>query len=169
MYPFPRDSKPAVQNHLQAQVAMYNDISKAMFRTFQDVVNANITFAGSLLEESAEAGKDLLTAGDTTETLSSWSRRAQPISQKYSAYRDQMSRVAADGQNKLAQTVGTHIEETTRTSAALADDVKRSVEHQSEQTRRQFEESLRNFSDPFEYSARAGERDKSGAGASANT
>lgn len=156
MYPFPSNVTPSVQEHLQAQVSMFNDISKAFFRSIKNVVDANITLAGTLLEEGNEVGKDLLTANSTTERISSLSKRSQPISQKLSAYQNQISQVAADSQKELAQTVSDHAQETSRTSQALAEEVKRSVVEQTEQNKQKFEEATRNFADPFKNAGKSG-------------
>jgi hypothetical protein len=45
MYPFPQSVTPAVRTHMDAQAAFVNDMSKSLFRSFQQVCELNIQLA----------------------------------------------------------------------------------------------------------------------------
>lgn len=153
MYPFSPSVTPAVRSHLDAHVAFVNDLSKSLSRSFQSMLELNLQLGQSLLEESTIASQQLLTANRATDAISGAASRAQPVSEKLRAYQQHISRVAADAQVDMARVTEQHVQHTSRTARALADEVKRAATEETEQSKRQQEESVKNFRDPFEQSA----------------
>jgi phasin family protein len=153
MYPFPQSVNPAVRTHVDAQTAFLNDMSKSLFRSFQQVVDLNIQLVQTLMEETALASKQVLSADRQSELLSAATSRAQPTSEKLRAYQQHLTRLAADTQADLTRVTEQHIQTTTRTARALADEVARDASEQTERGLRAQQETVRQFSDPF---ARAG-------------
>ncbi|GGZ01191.1 phasin family protein [Pseudoduganella plicata] len=151
MFPFSQSVTPAVRSHLDAQVAFLNDMSKSLSRSFQDLCQLNIQLGQSLIEESTIAGHRLLTTNRADDAISVAASRAQPASEKLRAYGQHISRVAADAQVELARVAEQHVQETSRTAQTLANEVARVAAEESERSKRQQEESLRNFRDPFEH------------------
>jgi phasin family protein len=154
MYPFDQSVTPAVRTHLNAQTAFINDISKSMFRSFQQMCDLNIQLVQTMLEESAHAGEQMLTAGRQTEVISAAASRAQPITDKFRAYQQHISRVAADAQVDMARVAEQHIQNTSRTARTLADEVARTASEETERGLRTQQETVRRFADPF---ARSGD------------
>jgi phasin family protein len=150
---------------MDAQMSFINDISKSVFRSFQQLCDLNIQLAQTLLEETAIAGQLALTQTRPTEALSAASGRAQPAAEKLRAYQQHVSRVAADAQVELARVTEQHVQETTRTAKALADEVQRAASEETERGIRTQQETMRKFSDPFQHLA-ATMRANGGAGAS---
>ena len=140
MYPFPQSITPAVRTHVDAQTAFLNDMSKSLFRSFQQMCDLNIQLAQTLLEETALAGKQVLSAAAS---------RAQPTTDKLRAYQQHLTRLAADSQVELARVTEQHIQTTTRTARALADEVARDASEQTERSLRAQQETARQFADPF--------------------
>ncbi|WUR10889.1 phasin family protein [[Empedobacter] haloabium] len=163
MFPFSPSVTPAVRSHLDAQVAFLNDMSKSLSRSFQDLCQLNIQLSQTLLEESAIAGQKLLTTDRPDDVISIAASRAQPASEKLRAYQQHISRVAADAQVELARVAEQHVQETSRTARALADQVARVTAEESDRSKRQQEESIRTFQDPFQHGAA-----RNGNGASAH-
>jgi len=62
MYPFSQSVTPSVRTHLDAQTAFMNDVSKSLFQSFQQMCNLNIQLVQTMLEETALAGQQILTA-----------------------------------------------------------------------------------------------------------
>jgi phasin family protein len=155
MYPFAQSVTPAVRSHLDAQIAFMNDLSKSMFRSFQQMCDLNIQLAQTLLEETTLASHQVITHQRPTEALSAASVRAQPAAEKLRAYQQHISRVAADTQVELARVTEQHVQETTRTAKALADEVQRAASEETERGIRTQQETMRKFSDPFQNIARA--------------
>ena len=152
MFPFSQSVTPAVRTHLDAQMSFLNDMSKSLFRSFQQLCDLNIQLTQTMLEESALTGQQLLTADRHTEVLSAAASRAQPATEKLRAYQQHISRVAADAQVELARVTEQHVQETSRTARALADEVARVTSEETERSMRNQQEAMRKFSDPFAQS-----------------
>ena len=149
MYPFSQSVTPAVRSHLDAQMSFLNDMSKSMFRAFQQLCELNIQLTQTLLEEGAITSQRLLTADRHTDVIGAAASRAQPATDKLRAYQQHVSRVAADAQVELARVTEQHVQETTRTARALADEVARVASEETERNVRTQQETIRKFSDPF--------------------
>jgi len=149
MYPFPQTVAPAVKTHMDAQTAFLNDISKSWFRSVQQMCDLNIQLVQTMIEESALASKHVLSADRQTEVLSAAAARAQPASDKLRAYQQHITRLAADTQVEIARVTEQHIQNTSRTARALADEVARDANEQTERGLRAQQETVRQFADPF--------------------
>lgn len=149
MFPFSQSVTPAVRSHLEAQTAFMNDMSKSLFRSFQQVCDLNIQLTQTMLEESTLASNSLLTADRQTDVISAAASRAQPATEKLRAYQQHFSRVAADAQVELTRVTEQHVQETTRTARALADEVARVATEETDRSMRNQQETMRKFTDPF--------------------
>lgn len=149
MYPFPQNVTPAVRTHVDAQTAFLNDMSKSMFKSFQQMCDLNIQLMQTMIEETALASKQVLSADRQTELLGAAASRAQPATDKLRAYQHHITRLAADAQVDLARVTEHHVQNTTRTARALADEVARDATEQTERNLRAQQESMRQFADPF--------------------
>jgi phasin family protein len=149
MYPFSQSVTPAVRTHLDAQTAFMNDMSKSLFQSFQQMCNLNIQLVQTMLEETALAGQQILTADRQTEVLSAAASRAQPATEKLRAYQQHISRVAAAAQVELARVTEQHVQNTTRTARELADEVARNASEETQRGLRQGQDTLQRFVDPF--------------------
>ena len=162
MYPFAQSVTPAVRSHMDAQMSFVNDLSKSLFRSFQQMCDLNIQLAQTLLEETTLASQQVMTHQRPTDVLSAASVRAQPAAEKLRAYQQHIQRVAADTQVELARVAEEHIQETTRTAKALADEVQRAASEETERGIRTQQETMRKFSDPFQTMS-SGARGNGGA------
>jgi phasin family protein len=149
MYPFSQSVTPAVRTHLDAQTAFLNDVSKSLFQSFQQMCNLNIQLVQTMLEETALAGQQILTAERQTEVLSAAASRAQPATEKLRAYQQHISRLAADTQVDFARVTEEHVQNTTRTARQLADEVARNASDETQRGLRQGQDTLQRFVDPF--------------------
>lgn len=165
MFPYSQSVTPAVRNHMEAQMSFLNDMSKSLFRSFQQLCDLNIQLTQTMLEETTLAGNQLLTADRQTEVFSAAASRAQPATEKLRAYQQHISRVAADAQVELARVTEQHVQETSRTARALADEVARTATEETERSMRSQQETMRKFSDPF-VTGDGRMRGNGGAGAS---
>lgn len=156
MYPFPQSVTPAVRTHVDAQTAFLNDMSKSMFRSFQQMCNLNIQLMQTMLEETTTASQQLLTADRQAELWSAAAGRAQPIVDKMRAYQQHISRLAADAQVDMARVTEQHVQNTSRTARTLADEVARNASEETERGLRAQQETARRFADPFTHSGNGG-------------
>ena len=152
MYPFSQAVTPAVRTHLEAQTSFMNDVSKSLFRSFQQMCELNIQLAQTMLEETTTAGQQLLTSERQTDAISAAASRAQPATDKLRAYQQHISRLAADAQVDLTRVTEEHVQKTSQTAKALADEVARVATEETERGMRKQEDTMRQFSDPFSTS-----------------
>ena len=149
MFPFSQSVTPAVRSHIEAQTAFMNDMSKSLFRSFQQLCDLNIQLTQTMLEEGTLASNSLLTADRQTDVISAAASRAQPATEKLRAYQQHISRGAADAQVELTRVTEQHVQETTRTARALADEVARVASEETDRSMRNQQETMRKFTDPF--------------------
>ncbi|MYM22368.1 TIGR01841 family phasin [Duganella sp. FT135W] len=152
MYPFSQSVTPAAKTHLEAQLSFFNDLSKSLFRTVQQYSDLNIQLAQTLLEESTQVGQQVITAHRPTEALSVAAAHAQPTAEKLRAYQQHLSRIAADTHVDLSKVAEEHVQETSRTAKALADEVARVTTEETEKTLRNHKDAVDRFTDPFSFS-----------------
>ncbi|QOY93198.1 TIGR01841 family phasin [Massilia sp. UMI-21] len=169
---FPFSQTAAVRTHMDAQTAFINDVSRSMFRSFQQIWDLNIQLVQTLVEESTLAGQQMLSADRRgTELFTAASARAQPTTEKLRAYQHHIARLAADAQVELARVAEQHVQNTSRTARALADEVARSAAEETERSIRNQQEAMRSAADPFvrpngDARASAGSAAASGGGGS---
>jgi phasin family protein len=138
-----------VKTHVDAQTAFLNDISKSWFRSIQQMCDLNIQLVQTMMEETAMASKQVLSADRQTEVLQAAASRAQPTSEKLRAYQQHITRLAADAQVEIARVTEQHVQNTSRTARALADEVARDAKEQTERGLRAQQETLQKYADPF--------------------
>jgi phasin family protein len=138
-----------VRTHIDAQTAFLNDMSKSLFSSFQQMCDLNIQLVQTMLEETTLASKQVLSADRQSELLSAATSRTQPAADKLRAYQQHIARLAADAQVELSRVTEQHVQNTTRTARALADEVARDATEQTERGLRAQQETVRQFSDPF--------------------
>lgn len=149
MYPFPQSVTPVVRTHMDAQTAFVNDMSKSLFRSFQQMCELNIQLAQTMLEETTLASQHVLSVDRQSELLGAASARAQPATEKLRAYQQHISRLASDAQVELARVTEQHVQNTTRTARAVVDEVARTSAEEAERGIRSQQEALRTMTDPF--------------------
>jgi phasin family protein len=138
-----------VKTHIDAQTDYLNDMSKSLFRSFQQMCELNIQLFQTMLEETTLAGKQMMKADQQSEALSAAAARAQPASEKLRAYQQHLARLAADSQVELARVTEHHAQTTARTARALADEVARAASEQAERGLQAQQENVHRFADPF--------------------
>lgn len=149
MYPFSQSITPAARSHVEAQVSFLNDMTKTMFRSFQQFCDLNIQLAQTLLEETTRTTQQMWTAERQAEVIGAAASRAQPTAEKMRDYQQHLSRIAADSQVELARVTEEHVSETGRTARALAEEVQRNASEETERSRAKVQEAMREYRDPF--------------------
>lgn len=170
MFPFAQSVTPAVQSHLNAQVNFWNDLSKSLSQSFQQVVQANLELSQSIIADTMSAGQRLLTQPQQPGNLfNSAASATQPASEKLRAYQQQLSRVAADAQVELTRVTQQHVQETSRTAQALAEEVKRAATEQTQNSMRQGQDMMKKFGDPSQMMRAASTMQSAAQGSGANS
>lgn len=118
---------PAVKSHLESQLSFFTELSKKMFDSAQKVNELNIQAAQSVMEESINSAHQALGVRDPAELLSIAASQAQPVAETVRNYQQSITRIAAGTQAELVKTAESHIPETSRTAAAVVDEVGRNA------------------------------------------
>jgi len=153
MFPFSQSVTPAVKTHMQAQLSFFQDMSKSLFRSFQQLNALNMQLAQTLMEESASTSQEIITSDQPTDIFAVTASHAQPAAEKLRAYQQHISRLAADTQVELANVAEAHVPETSRTAKQMAEEVSRVASEESEKSMRNSQDLMQKFSDPFQHLA----------------
>lgn len=156
MFPFSQSVTPAVKSHMQAQMSFFNDVSKSLLNSFQQLGALNMQLAQTLLEETNNTSQEIITAERPIEMFSVTASHAQPAAQKLRVYQEHISRLAADTQVELANVAEQHVPQTSRTAKALAEQVARTANEEAEKSMRTQQDLMQKFSDPFQHLAEGG-------------
>ncbi|WP_267875407.1 TIGR01841 family phasin [Massilia sp. ZL223] len=158
MYPFPQSVNPALRSHIDAQSAFYNELSQTISDSLQQVFQMNMQLGQTLFEESASTVRRMLATGSPTDALSAAASRAQPAADKLRSYQQQLSQLAASTQVDLTRVTEQHVQETSRTAHALADEVTRVSGEDIDKSLRQQADAMKNSRDAFRQDAERGAR-----------
>jgi len=150
MYPYSRNVTPAAKNHLEAQLAFFNGISKSLFHSVQQISDLHVQLAQSLLEEATIATHNLITVERPEDAFRVAAASGQPATEQLRVYQQQLSRVAADAQVELANVAEQHVAETSRTAKALAEEVARTASEETEKNLRKQQETMQRIAEPFQ-------------------
>lgn len=138
MFPYSQPTSPAARAHIEAQYSLFTDMSRKIFDSAQKINELNIQVAKTMMEETLNSTQQVLVAKDPLEALSVATSQAQPTAEKIRAYQQHLNNIAAGAQVDLARSAESHVPQTSRTAAALADEVARTASEQTEQaTQRQ--------------------------------
>jgi len=132
MFTFSQQVTPALKAHIDAQYSMFSDLSQKMFETAQQINELNIQAAKTMLEGSLSSAQQVIVAKDPYEALSIAAAQAQPSAERVREYQQHLNNIAARTQVDLAKTAETHVPNTSRTAAAVADEVARRANEETE-------------------------------------
>lgn len=153
MLRIPQPVTPAILAHIDAQYSFFKDVSQKFFDTAQKVNELNIQAARSILEDSLSSTQLVMCAKDPYEALSIAASQAQPAAERMRAYQQHLSDIASRTQADLARTAESHVPETSRTAAAMADDVERRAAEENERTRQRQRAAMEGATAPSQQAA----------------
>jgi phasin family protein len=149
MMSFTQSITPASKAHLEAQYSLMSDMSQKLFDTVQKINELNIQVAKTVLEESLNNVQQVLVAKDPYEALSIAASQAQPAAEKVRAYQQHLTNIAARTQVDLAKTAESHVPNTTRTAAAVADEVARKASEETEKATQRQKAAMERLTNPI--------------------
>lgn len=131
---FAQPMTPAVRAQLEAQFSMYSDMTQRLFQSAQKINDLNIQVAQAVVEESLNGAHQVMAAKDTYEAAAIAAGQAQPVAERVRAYQQHLTNIAAGTQAELSRAAEQHIPETTRAASAVAEEVARNVNEESERS-----------------------------------
>jgi phasin family protein len=149
MFEFSQTNSPAAKAHLEAQFAMFSDLSKQIFGAAQRLNELNIQVAQTLMEESLSGAQQILSAKDPTEALSVIAGQAQPHAEKVRAYQQHLADISAGTQVELAKTVENHVPQTSRTAQELAREVAQKASEETQKVTQRQQAAMEKMKTPI--------------------
>jgi phasin family protein len=149
MFAFSQAVSPVVQAHFDSKAAFFNDTSRSVTSSIQNIFQANVKLSQGMLEETISACRQVFGASGVKGALDGVSSQAQPASDRLHAYQQQLSRVAADSRVELARITQQHVQEASRTIHALSEEVTRVVAEESERNKQRQEEASKTLRKAF--------------------
>jgi phasin family protein len=163
MFPLSQTATPAVQDYLRCQFSLVNDMSKMLFSTAQRVNELNVQVAKTVLDETIQTTREVLTAQDPLEALSVATGQMQPAAERVRAYQQHLTNIAAGAQVELTKTVESRVPETTRTAAAVADEVTRRTAEETQKAAERQRAAMERVTNPVRGSSSANKGSAPGA------
>jgi phasin family protein len=157
---------PAVRRQLEAQFSLFSDVTQKLFNTAQKINELNIQVAQAVVEESLTGTHQVLSAKDSYEAMAIAAGQAQPVAEKVRAYQQHLSNIAAGTQVELSKTAEAHIPETTRAASAVAEEVARTVNEDTDRAHERQKAAIEKLKNPLPRSdeGREGRYESAGQG-----
>jgi phasin family protein len=149
MFSFSQPVSPVVRAHLDAQAAFFEALSRSLTGSFQNVFQANLQLSQSMLEDTLSASKHMLASPGSKGILEAAASQAQPAADRLRAYQQHLSRLAADSQVDLTRITQEHVQHTSRTVHAMAEEVTRVAGEETERNKQRQQEAAKAFRNPF--------------------
>jgi phasin family protein len=167
-----KELPPAMKSHLNAQFSFLADLYKKMFDGVQRIGQLNVQVAQTLMEEAINNTQQLIESNNLTDNLSIAASQVQPFAEKVRAYQQHWNTITAAVQVELSKTAEQHVPETTRTAAAVAEEVvRRGAEETNKVTQRQktaFEKLTKPINEVQQHNSSAQQPQQSGMKQPAN-
>jgi phasin family protein len=129
---------PSAKAHMESQFTFFSELSKQLFNTAQKINELNIQVAQTVMQETLASTREVMAAQNPYEALSIAASQVPPAAEKLRAYQQHLNDIAARTQVDLAKTAETHVPATARTASALADEVARRANEETQKaTQRQ--------------------------------
>lgn len=157
MFPYSQPTSPAARAHIEAQSSFFTDLSRKFFDSAQKINELNIQVAKTMMEETLNSTQQVLVAKDPLEAISIATSQVQPNAEKMRAYQQHLNNIAAGAQVDLARSAESHVPQTSRTAAALADEVARTASEQTEQATQRQRAVMEKLTNPIAPPAKAGD------------
>jgi len=116
---------PAVQSHLETQVNFMTELARKSYDAIRKLSELNLQLAQQLMEDSANASRQMMSSRDPFQMSSVAFTQLQPVTEHLRGYQRQLMGVLAGAQVELTRTAETHIPDASRSAAAAAEEVAR--------------------------------------------
>lgn len=163
MMTFSQPITPAVKAHIDAQCSLLNAMSQKVFENMQKINELNVQVAKTLLEESLNTTQQVMVANTPYEALSVAAAQAQPNTEKLRAYQQHVANIVARIQVDLAKTAESHVPNTSRTAAAVADEVARKASEETEKATQRQKAAIEKLGTPINVASDANKGQQQGS------
>lgn len=149
MFLFNQPLPPSAKAHLESQFTFVSELSKQLFATAQKINDLNISIAQSMLQDTLNSTREVASAQNPYEALSIAAGQVQPAAERLRAYQQHLTNIAADTQVDLAKTAEAHVPATSRTASAMADEVARRANEDTQKATQRQKATLEKMASPI--------------------
>jgi len=149
MFLFNQPLPPSAKAHLESQFTFVSELSKQLFTTVQKINDLNISIAQNVLQDTLNSTREVASAQNPYEALSIAAGQVQPAAERLRAYQQHLTNIAANTQVDLAKTAEVHVPATSRTASALADEVARRANEETQKATQRQKAALEKIAAPI--------------------
>jgi len=149
MFLFNQSLPPSAKAHLESQFTFVSELSKQMFTTVQKINDLNISIAQNVLQDTLNSTREVASAQNPYEALSIAAGQVQPAAERLRAYQQHLTNIAANTQVDIAKTAEVHVPATSRTASALADEVARRANEETQKATQRQKATLDKLATPI--------------------
>ncbi len=139
---------PALKSYLESQLVFVTELSTKLCDSMRKVSELNVRLAQQLIEDGIASSRQLLSTNDPVELASAALAIGQPMAERFHQYQQQLLNVIAGTQVELTRTAESHIPETSRTAAAMADELVRKASEETERATERQRSALERMAKP---------------------
>jgi phasin family protein len=150
MFPIQDQISAAAKANLEANVALYADLTSKTLENFEKLIHLNFTAAKASMEESSAATRQILGAKDPQEFLSLVSAQAKPNFDKAIAYGSHFANIATNAQAEFTKATEAQIAQVSRKVSELVEEATKSAPAGSESMVAMVKSALGNASTGYE-------------------
>lgn len=150
MFSVPEQLSNATKANLDAQLALFSNLSGKTIENLEKLMELNLNAIKSSFDSSAATTKQLLAAKDPQEFFTLSSAHAQPRAEKLLDYSRDLTSIASAAQAELTHAAEVQITENNRKFQALFDEVSKNAPAGSEQFVSFFKTAFTNMNSGYE-------------------
>lgn len=132
MFPIQDQISAATKANLEANLALYADLTAKTLESFEKLINLNFTAVKTSMDESSATTRQILGAKDPQEFLSLVSAQAKPNLDKAIAYGSHFANIASSTQAEFSKATEAQIAQVSRKVSELVEEAAKSAPAGSE-------------------------------------
>jgi phasin family protein len=150
MFSIPEQFSAASKSNLEAQIALFTNLSNKAFEGVEKIIDLNMNVAKASLEESTAAASKLFAAKDPQEFFALTAAQAQPSAEKAIAYGRHLAGITTAASADFTKAAESQIAESQAKIVALIDELSKNAPAGSENAVAMLKTALGNASAGYE-------------------
>ncbi len=141
---------PALKSYIESQLVFMTELSIKMCDSVRKVSELNLRLAQQLIDDGVASSRQLINTADPVEFASAAMAVSQPMAERLRHYNQQLLSLLAGTQVELTRTAESHIPETSRNAAAMADELVRKASEETERATERQRSAIERMSKPLQ-------------------
>lgn len=132
MFPIQQQMSVATRIQLEAQLALFREMSQTAIESIEKLSHLNIAAARASMQESSSTARQMLAANGPQEVMSLMRAQTGPTIGKAIAYGNHLVNIATNAQAELTRAAESQVAETARRAGELVEEVAKNAPPGSE-------------------------------------